>query len=39
MMMDGSNALAVMDEIFKWTDKYINNPTALSLCHSPPPPS
>jgi hypothetical protein len=39
MMMDGSNNLAVMDVIFKWTDKYINNPTALTACHSPPPPS
>jgi hypothetical protein len=39
MMMDGTNNLQVMDEIFKWTDRYINNPTSSFQCQSPPPPA
>jgi hypothetical protein len=39
MMMDGTNNLQVMDEIFKWTDRYISNPTTSLSCQSPPPPA
>jgi hypothetical protein len=38
MMMNGTNATQVMDEILKWTDKYIDNPNA-GQCQSPPPPA
>jgi hypothetical protein len=39
MMMDGTNALQVMDVVLDWTNKYINNPPSAGQCNSPPPPA
>jgi hypothetical protein len=38
MMMDGTNALQVMDVILDWAKKNIPNPLSLR-CNSPPPPA
>jgi len=39
MMMDGTNALQVMDVILEWADKNIPNPPSIGQCNSPPPPA
>jgi hypothetical protein len=39
MMMDGTNALEVMDVILDWTNKNIPNPPSTGKCNSPPPPA
>ena len=39
MMMDGTNALEVMDVILDWANKYISNPPSTGQCNSPPPPA
>jgi len=39
MMMDGTNALEVMDVILNWTNKNISNPPSTGQCNSPPPPT
>jgi hypothetical protein len=39
MMMDGTNALEVMDVILDWANKNIPNPPSTGKCNSPPPPA
>jgi hypothetical protein len=39
MMMDGTNALEVMDVILDWANKSIPNPPSTGKCNSPPPPA
>jgi hypothetical protein len=39
MMMDGPNALEVMDVILDWVNKSVANPPSTGKCNSPPPPS
>jgi hypothetical protein len=39
MMMDGTDALEVMDVILDWASKNIPNPPSTGKCNSPPPPA
>jgi hypothetical protein len=39
MMMDGTDALEVMDVILDWANKNIPNPPSTGKCNSPPPPA